>query len=252
MFGFRFLEEEDNDDITSVADKYGHQTISSVVGSPCLLGALSLLCCTIFFAFAIHYEWIDDLAPRAANRPKAVMKNAILFGIPKRFQNKIYVYPFAALHWAYNLTYKDCLKGIPGTGTRKNGWEGPLLKTNLDSVIFLKYQALLFKIGVLVAFLCLGVLLPINITAGCDPDVFGFGTCALVENQTGFVQTTLAHIPDKIVRLIKTFCSPKTGLESTHCSNALRPHIRFVLNFLFLTTNDLLILFLSTEYLESF
>ncbi len=244
MFGFRVLQETGTNPVT---DNYESQTIFSVVCAPSILGAISILCCTVFFAFAIHYEWIDDLAPRAANRPKAVMKNAILHGIPERFQNKIYVYPFALLHWAYNLTYKDFLQGIPGTGTRKNGEEGPLLKTNLDSVIFLKYHTLLFKIGLLVGFLCLFVLLPVNITARCDPNEFGLGTCAVVANQTGFVQTTIAHIPDKIVRSVETDCLPAIGIERIHYSCALCPHNWFVLNGLFLITNDLFLFFRSTE-----
>ena len=197
----------------STPDTYESQTVHSVVYNPMLFGTVSLLITMIFFAFAIHYEWVDDIAPRAANRPKAIMKNAILHGISDRYKNKLYVYPFAFLRWAYNLTYKECLAGIPGTGTRKNGWEGPLLKTNLDAVIFLKYHTLLFKISLVVGLLSL-VLIPINVTAGCDPMEFGFGTCALHSDQTGFATTTIAHIPDKIVSVITVHCNSIIGIEA--------------------------------------
>ena len=180
------------------------QTIQSVVGNPVMFGAIFLLICMIFFSVAIHYEWNDELAPRAANRPKAVMKNAILHGFSDRYKDKIYIYPFAWIVWSYNLTYKQCLSGIPGTGTRKDGWEGPLLKTNLDAVILLKFHTLVFKIGLLVAALCLIVILPVNTTAGCDPAVFGSGTCAQHDKLSGFVRTTIANIPDKVVSSL--FC----------------------------------------------
>jgi len=154
----------------------------------------------IFFGLAIHFDWVEDLSPRAANRPKSVMKNSLLRGIPNhKHRDKFYFYPIAWLIWSYKLTYRDCLLGIPGTGTRKNGWEGPLLKTNLDAVILLKFHTLLFKIAVLVAVLCTVIILPVNYTAGCNSETLGVGTCTLHEAQSvGFVRTTIAHVPDKI------------------------------------------------------
>jgi len=179
-------------------------SIYSVIGSPLILGTVSLICCMAFFGLAIHYDWIEDLAPRAANRPKAVMKNSILSNIndSSKYKNKhkIYVYPIAWIKWAYNLTYRQCINGIPGTGTRNDGWSGPLLKINLDAVILLKFHTLLFKIAVLVAVLCLFILIPINTTAGCDVELFGNGTCTQHENKRhGFYKTTIANIPNKIV-----------------------------------------------------
>ena len=184
---------------TTVVETPDSQSIGSVVGTPSWLGALCLLFSMVCLSCAIHYDCIEQLAPRAANRPKSVMKNAILHGISDKFKNKIYVYPFAWIYWAFKLTYKQCLSGIPGTGTRKDGWEGPLLKVNLDGVIWLKFHTLLFKISLVVAVLCTLVLLPVNMTAKCDPEIFGRGTCAQHYNQSQFVQTTIAHIPDKVV-----------------------------------------------------
>lgn len=172
-----------------------------VVGSSIYLGIVSLVLCMLFFSLAIHNEWIEDLAPRAANRPREVMKNAILFNLTSVHKNKVWYYPIAWIIWAYNLTYKECIFGIPGTGTRRNGWEGPLLKTNLDAVILMKYHTLLFKISVMVAALCLFVLLPVNVTSVCDPETFGEFICTEHGNASiGFTKTTFANIPDKRVR----------------------------------------------------
>ena len=32
------------------------------------------------------------------------------------------------------------LKGVPGTGTRKNGMEGSMLKVNLDGIVLLRFH----------------------------------------------------------------------------------------------------------------
>eukprot|EP00536_Pseudo-nitzschia_multiseries_P003826 jgi/Psemu1/237046/estExt_Genewise1.C_600084 len=128
------------------------------------------------------------------------MKNALLERIDTNnpHRNRFYFYPLAWIHWAFQLTYRECMFGIPGTGTRKDGWEGPLLKTNLDAVILLRYHALLFKIGLMVATLCLFVILPINMTAKCDPTVLGAISCMLHKSHRGgFRGTTIVNIPDK-------------------------------------------------------
>ena len=181
-----------------------NESVFDVVGKPMVFGACSLLCCTVFFILAVHYEWTNDLAPRCANRPKAVIKNAILATIPEKYRTNsfatlTFVYPVAWILWSYKLTYKQLIDGIPGTGTRKDGWKGPLLKTNVDAVILLKYHTLLFKISVLVAFLCMCVIIPINTTASCDEKTFGPGTCMALENNTDFIKTTIANIPNKFV-----------------------------------------------------
>ena len=73
-------------------------------------------------------------------------------------------------------------------------------KCNLDGVILMRYQTLFFKVGVLVFVLCAFVILPINITATCNVEIFGVGTCAqrLVDDSF-FRGTTINNIPDKIV-----------------------------------------------------
>mmetsp|Transcript_106364 Transcript_106364/g.216917 ORF Transcript_106364/g.216917 Transcript_106364/m.216917 type:complete len:1248 (+) Transcript_106364:328-4071(+) len=202
-----FFGNETGDDVfdvtTSAADGFAASqtgpTLGDVIGTPMLLGMASLMVCTAFFAVVIHLGWIDDLSPRIANRPKEITKNSLFHDLDPSLRNTIYYYPVAFILWAYNLTYRQILKGLPGTGTRKNGREGPLLKANLDAIILLKYHTLLFKVSVLVAFLCVVFLIPINTTAKCDRVVFGFVTCSQ-HNATnvGFYSTTIGNIPNKI------------------------------------------------------
>ena len=178
---------------------------NNVFGDSTIIGAVCLFLFMIFFGLAIHFDWVEDLSPRAANRPKSVMKNSLLRGITdqNKHRDKFYFYPIAWIIWSYKLTYRDCLLGIPGTGTRRDGWEGPLLKTNLDAVILLKYHTLLFKISLLVAVLCLFIILPVNLTAGCDSEELGVGTCLVHKEQSvGSARTTISHVPNKVVRTV--------------------------------------------------
>jgi hypothetical protein len=165
-----------------------------------ILGGCVTFVSLLFFGFAVHKGWGDDLTPRISNRPKMVLKNAMFYHLPHWMKGSWMWYPIAWIGWAYHLTYKECLKGIPCTGTRNDGFEGPLLKTNLDAVIMMRFHTLLFKVSVLVAVLCTCVILPVNLTAGCDVVRFGEGTCAQREiNNTLFRRTSIANIPDKIV-----------------------------------------------------
>ena len=136
------------------------------------------------FGFAIRYEYNNQLAPRSWSRPKAVLKNVLK---P--------VYALNWIYWSLQQSYPDLLEGIPGTGTRNGGWSGPLLKTNLDGIIMLKFHSMLTKVALLATFLCLLVLLPSNITAKCNPDYYGWGNCISLENLTSFEECTIVHIP---------------------------------------------------------
>jgi hypothetical protein len=183
-------------------------TLSTLVFLPSLLSVIVTAVCLLLFGLAIHKNWNDDLAPRAANLPKDVLKNVLLYyhnqnkNKTNKYMDKLTsFYPTAFIIWSYNLTYKQCLQGIPGTGTRNKGWDGPLLKVNLDGVILLKYHTLLFKISLLVAILCTFVLIPVYATAACDPDIFGVGICKVHDgssfNAMAFRRTTISNIPDK-------------------------------------------------------
>ena len=47
---------------------------------------------------------------------------------------------FGWMFWVMSLKYEDMLKGVPGTGTRKNGMEGSMLKVNLDGIVLLRFH----------------------------------------------------------------------------------------------------------------
>lgn len=136
------------------------------------------------FGLALRFGYNNQLAPRSWSRPKAILKNVIK---PP--------YAFQWISWSMKLDYPDLMTGIPGTGTRSDGWVGPKLKVNLDGIIMLKYHVLLLKISVLASFLCLLVILPITTTADCDVELLGEGTCAQTNDLTDFEITTIAHIP---------------------------------------------------------
>eukprot|EP00529_Nitzschia_sp_RCC80_P006547 CAMPEP_0113523150 /NCGR_PEP_ID=MMETSP0014_2-20120614/45558_1 /TAXON_ID=2857 /ORGANISM="Nitzschia sp." /LENGTH=1639 /DNA_ID=CAMNT_0000421233 /DNA_START=235 /DNA_END=5154 /DNA_ORIENTATION=- /assembly_acc=CAM_ASM_000159 len=104
-------------------------------------------------------------------------------------------YCLSWIPWALNLTYLQLMEGIPGTGTRDGGWSGPTLKCNLDGIVLLKFHSLCLKVSILATVLCLGVVLPINYTAPCNPDIHGAVTCQNITQLTDFESTTLAHIP---------------------------------------------------------
>jgi len=47
---------------------------------------------------------------------------------------------FGWIPWSLSLSYDQLLNGIPGTGTRKDGMEGSMLKVNLDGIILLRFH----------------------------------------------------------------------------------------------------------------
>jgi len=181
--------------------------ITKIVLQPVLASIFVTVVSLLIFGWLIHKEYNDELTPRASNLPKRALKNALLhFTSHPRIRHNWCLhtlasfYPIAYLLWSYNLTYKQCLEGIPGTGTRNDGWDGPPLKVNLDGIVLLKFHTLLFKISVVVGALCTFVLLPIYATAGCgtqDLETFGIGTCLPVVNTTSLAKTTILHIPAK-------------------------------------------------------
>ena len=51
------------------------------------------------------------------------------------------------------------------------------------------------RVGILATVLCCAIILPLNLTAPCEPDVVGESVCAEIANLTDFGRTTLANIP---------------------------------------------------------
>jgi len=168
------------------------------------------------FGLAVRKGYTDELAPRSWSRPRALVKNVLLnsnssnnncnhnnsnrennSNINQDHTNRNLLFLGCSwIPWSWRLTYPDMLGGIPGTGTRNNGWAGPTLKVNLDGIIMLKYHALLSRVAILVTILCTLIVLPINVsTTQCDPEFFGEGTCQTIQNLTDFQRTTIANIP---------------------------------------------------------
>jgi len=101
---------------------------------------------------------------------------------------------FGWIPWTLSLSYETLLKGVPGTGTRKRGMEGAMLKVNLDGIVLLRFHALAFRVVILTTILALGIILPMNLYAGfChDSDVLD---CHESQNITTYEMTTLMNIP---------------------------------------------------------
>ena len=47
---------------------------------------------------------------------------------------------FGWIPWTLSLSYDTLLQGVPGTGTRKGGMEGAMLKVNLDGIVLLRFH----------------------------------------------------------------------------------------------------------------
>lgn len=47
---------------------------------------------------------------------------------------------FGWIPWTLSISYDQLLTGVPGTGTRKGGMEGSLLRVNLDGIILLRFH----------------------------------------------------------------------------------------------------------------
>lgn len=145
------------------------------------------------FGIAIKFEWNSQLTPKAWNRPRNVLKNVLK---THRICGCWNLYPITWFLWARKLTYPAAMEGIPGTGTRDDGWSGPTLKMNLDGVILLKFHRMLFKIGLLATLLSCGVLLPTYTSSVCDPDIVTEQECQRLSSLTDFENLTIAHVPE--------------------------------------------------------
>jgi hypothetical protein len=137
------------------------------------------------------------IAPRCTARPKETIYNPrpTAFSQSQARGNAW----LGWVAWCNSLSYETLLRGVPGTGTRKGGMEGILLKVNMDGVVLMRFQALCLKVCILITVLCLGVILPINLTARCHHQPNNIDTppsCYGNTNFTNYEITTLAHIPD--------------------------------------------------------
>ena len=111
-------------------------TLSQILGNA-TMGSVVTTFSFCMFGLAVRLGWNSNLTPRAWSRPKAVIKNCL--------QGPFY--GISWISWAMRQQYSDLLAGIPGTGTRKDGWSGPTLKTNLDAVIQLRFHMMQLKVS---------------------------------------------------------------------------------------------------------
>jgi hypothetical protein len=111
-------------------------TLQQIVGT-LVSGMVVTTGCLVMFGMAVRLGWNSNLTPRAWSRPKAVLKNCL--------QGPFY--GISWFSWAMRQQYIDLLAGIPGTGTRRDGWSGPTLKANLDAVIQIRFHMLQFKVS---------------------------------------------------------------------------------------------------------
>jgi len=111
--------------------------------------------------------------------------------------------PFTGwIPWTLALSYDTMLRGVPGTGTRRRGLDGSLLRVNLDAIVLFRFHAICLRVAVLATILCIGVVLPLNLTARChnisndptdpeyDPQCFSADYTL-----TDYERTTLKNIP---------------------------------------------------------
>ena len=166
--------------------------LNQIIWSNITWGACGILFMCLF-GIAIKCEWNSQLTPKAWNRPRNVLKNVLkrhsVFGC-------LNFYPVTWFLWARKLTYPAAMEGIPGTGTRDDGWSGPTLKMNLDGVILLKFHRMLFKIALLATLVSCGVLLPTYTSSVCDPDIVSERECKRLWALTDFENLTISHVPE--------------------------------------------------------
>ena len=156
--------------------------------------------------------WKDHIAPRISARPRSVLHNVLQ---PFRQSSSCFCHCLSWIPWSLHLSYQELLDGIPGTGTRENGWKGPTLNCNLDGIILLKFHVLGFKVAMLSTLLSLSIVLPMNWTSPCDYsqatstsnttntsfsenvtyNEYAFNDCQSWNNRTNYERTTLANIP---------------------------------------------------------
>jgi len=130
------------------------------------------------FGIAVRNQQ-DAVAPRCAARPKETIYCAKPTDKDQDRGNPW----FGWIAWTLRWSYETLLRGIPGTGTRKNGLEGFMLRMNLDAIIFLRFNALCLRISSFTAILVILVILPANWTGNPDNTLSTFN------------RTTLANIP---------------------------------------------------------
>lgn len=168
--------------------------------------SISVLAAVLFaFALAMRFR-STNIAPRCEARPRNVIYNPDPCADPA--QRKGNPFCLGWVSWVLNLTYKDLLQGVPGTGTRDGGMTGKMLTVNLDHIILLRFNALGLKIASVAMIVYCTICLPIYFYARCSHvplgDVKGENgseiqeQCTNEQNYTfsSYSRFTLGNVPD--------------------------------------------------------
>lgn len=100
-----------------------------------LAGGVSVMTLSfIGFGTAIQFRSVY-VAPRCTARPPETIYNPNPACKTQDRGNPM----FGWISWCSGLTYETLIKGVPGTGTRKGGLEGDMLKVNLDGIVLLRF-----------------------------------------------------------------------------------------------------------------
>ena len=154
----------------------------SGIGITLLAGTCTLTVSLISFGLAIRAGYNKQIAPRTWSRPKSVIKNAITGGRKltrqqqqdglkgRNGRDRTFSYWYIWIPWSLKLRYQDLLHGIPYTGTRHDGKQGPLLKCTLDGIVLIRMHEVGLKISFVATILCLCIILPLTITAKCKTE----------------------------------------------------------------------------------
>jgi len=106
-----------------------------------LTGSIIFAATMIAFACAVKARHIA-IAPRCTARPKNTIYNPNPNGQDVQDRGGPM---FGWIRWTMSLSFDTMIRGVPGTGTRKGGMEGALLKVNLDSIILIKFHGELIE-----------------------------------------------------------------------------------------------------------
>ena len=139
-------------------------TTLQAIGFTCVGGTAVFVTTFAFFGVAVRYR-SHNIAPRCtarhpdviynphARRPRATSQNNKKSDVESntgQFQERNSMTREEAQYrggaalgwipWVLSLSYDTLLRGIPGTGTRKGGMEGSLLKVNVDAIVLFRFH----------------------------------------------------------------------------------------------------------------
>lgn len=110
-------------------------TTLEAIGFTVAGGSIVFLLSLLAFGIAVRSQ-SNKVAPRCAARPKQVIYNPK----PEHAEQNRGSALLGWIRWSMRLTYDTMLKGVPGTGTRKQGLEGSMLNCTMDGIVLLRFN----------------------------------------------------------------------------------------------------------------